>query len=167
MAPKFDNPYPDEPWDKVTAFDYRSDLHIHRRKKAVVMRSGGDALYVVSEPYQVRYRLDGSDWITIAVPKGMLTDFSSVPAIFRTLVSRVGRHLEASIVHDFLFIAWQDIEDRGAQKADFRFANALMGAAMKEASVHWFRRLLIRLAVGSFIGWAVYKARNPGNRYEP
>lgn len=39
--------------------------------------------------------------------ENLLTDLSSVPWTGWSLVSRVGPHLEASIVRDWLYIAWQ------------------------------------------------------------
>ena len=67
-------------------------------------RDGDDANYVVGEEYSASVTVTGpgapSDGrLKIAVPKGMLTDLCSVPRLARWLVSRVGPHLEASILH--------------------------------------------------------------------
>ena len=71
---------------------------------AVQHRTGENAEFIVAADYPIRYKLDGVER-RIVVPGGMLTDLSSVPTLARTIVSQVGPHLEASIVHDFLYVA--------------------------------------------------------------
>ncbi len=128
------------------------------------MRGGKeDADYIVGADYKVEFLLD-EEPTSITVPKGMLTDLASVPSVARSIVGRVGPHLEASIVHDFLYIAWQDLADHGARKADRRFADELFRVAMEEAKVCCLKKLLILLAV-KLIGWFVYKKPNPPPRY--
>jgi Protein of unknown function (DUF1353) len=85
----------------------------------------------------------------------MLTDLASVPRVARWLVDRVGPHLEAAIVHDFLYIAWQDVAGgRGAREEDRRFADELMRVAMESAKVGATSRFVIHNAVRSFGGRA-------------
>ena len=58
-----------------------------------------------------------------------MTDLASVPPVFRWYVGRVGRHLEASVVHDWLYVAWQHYELAPAD--DMRlFSDKVMLAAM-------------------------------------
>ena len=146
-GPVFDNPYPQEPWGEITRFSYDAPLVLYRAKNAVKNRNGKDALYVVFRPYTIRFELDDRKEREITVPRGMLTDLSSVPAAFRSIVGRVGPHLEASIVHDFLYIAWQDLAPYKPTEQDRRFADALMRQAMKEAKVGYVIRELIYRAV--------------------
>ena len=42
-----------------------------------------------------------SYWIT--VPPRFMTDFASVPPIFRSLVSKWGKHGNATVLHDYLY----------------------------------------------------------------
>jgi hypothetical protein len=149
FAPTLENPYPSPGWEKISGFEYLTPLRLCRDAKAVQVRDGEDADYVVSDDYRVRYRLDGAAR-EITVPAGMLTDLVSVPWFARWLVDRVGRHLEAAIVHDFLYIAWQDVADRGARAEDRRFADELMRVAMQTARVGARLRFVIHIAVRIF-----------------
>lgn len=163
-TPEIENPYPEQSGGKITEFVYLSPVVLYRGKEANEIRGNNeDADYVVACPYLVKYKLDNKLRF-IEVPQGMLTDLASVPWGFRWLVGRVGPHLEASIVHDYLYIAWQDIEGYRAQLKDWAFANKLMGAAMAKAKVVWWRRIIILMAVWIF-GWIVYFIRNPNPRY--
>ena len=140
-------PYPDRP-DDVVGFKYCDDLYLTRSIKAVRGRKGEDAEYVVAKDYKCRVSMkctSGFDYAhQIIVPKGFLTDLSTVPWYGRWLVSRVGPHLEASIVHDWLFVAWQPKCCYRLPDEDMRsFADAVFLAAMKEAKVCPFRRWLI------------------------
>ena len=157
--PKFGNPYPDTDWNDITSFKYLTPLHLYREISAVKMRDGEDADYLLGQEYKVAYALDNGPLLELTVPKGLLTDLTSTPSITRSLVSRVGPHLEAAIVHDFLYIAWQLIPGRGAQKRDWDFADKLMRAAMKEAKVSFTKRLLISSALKVF-GWPIYRSKN-------
>ena len=164
-TPQFDNPYPEGEWSEITDFVYASNLHLCRAMTAVQTRTGEDANYVLAQPYRVRFKLD-TDTVEreIEVPKGMLTDLSSIPPGFRWAVNRVGPHLEATIVHDFLYIAWQDLADHGARDEDRKFADELMRVAMKEAKVSGVQIFLIHSAV-SLAGGSAFRNADPGTRY--
>ncbi len=157
--PTFDNPYPDGPWTAITDFVYGTPLHLYRAIEAVQRREGEDADYIVSKAYTVRFKLDGRDR-EIAVPQGMLTDLSSVPRLARPIIDRVGPHLEASIVHDFLYIAWQSLQARGVREEDREFADKLLRVAMEAAGVGTLNRFLIYNAV-RVGGAGAYRRRDP------
>lgn len=159
-----ENPYPDRDWNDITGFEYLTPLWLFRAIEAVKIRRDEDALYILGEDYTVSYRLDQEEPIKLTVPKGMLTDLSSVPRIARSIIGRVGPHLEATIIHDFLYVAWQDLPDRGARRRDQVFADKLMRAAMREASVDFTDRFLIYNAL-KLAGWPVYQDPNPPPRY--
>lgn len=77
------------------------------------------------------FRLDTEeDRRSITVSKGMLTDLASVPRCFRWYAGRVGPHLEAAIVHDFLYVAWQDLKEMCPKPGMRFFADRIMLAAM-------------------------------------
>ena len=158
-VPEFENPYPDPSLLQITDFVYSTPIHLCRCIEAVQRRKGEDADYIVSQPYTVRFKLQGAGR-QVTVPEGMVTDLSSVPWIARWIIGRVGPHLEASIVHDFLYIAWQDVEGRGPREQDREFADKLLRVAMEEASVGPIRRYLIYAAVRMFGGGA-YRREDP------
>jgi hypothetical protein len=160
------NPYPSPGWTTISDFQYLTPLRLYRDAEAILIREGEDADYVVSDDYRVRYRLDG-ELREITVPAGMLTDLASVPRVARWLVDRVGPHLEAAIVPDFLDIAWQDvIGGREPQEDDRRFADELMRVAMEAAKVGTTSRLVIHGAVRSF-GRGAFETPNPRRYWLP
>ena len=148
---EFENPYPDPGWTRISEFEYATPLHLYRAIEAFRSREREDADYIVWRDYTVRFKLDNEDeHREITVPRGMLTDLSSVPSVARSVIGRVGPHLEASIVHDFLYIAWQDLEERGPRDEDREFADTLMRVALKKAGVSGWQRFLIYNAVRWF-----------------
>ena len=154
--------YPDG-WSEIADFVYEDHLYLARAAEKITAGTR-EAQYLVAADYRVSFKVDGVAR-AITVPYGMLTDLTSVPWFARLFVGRVGAHLEAAIVHDFLFIAWQDIPGRGARREDFRFANRVMLQAMAKAGVPWWKRSLIYLLVSSFVGRWIYEAPNPDPRY--
>jgi hypothetical protein len=161
-TPEFESPYPQGEWSEITEFDYATPLYLMRAIEAV-RREGKAAQFLVARPYTVGFKLDGAPR-TVTVPQGMLTDLASIPAPARPLISQVGPHLEASIVHDFLYIAWQDLDGGEAKPEDRRFADKLMRVAMKAANVSSWKRFLIYNAV-RVGGGGVYREREPEPRY--
>jgi hypothetical protein len=157
------NPYPDN-WQIVSEFSYDTDLYLARARKALVDGSNREAEYIVAAEYRCSCRVDGRPW-QIVVPSGMLTDLTSSPWAARQIVNRVGPHLEAAIVHDFLFLAWQDLPGRGARREDFRFANLVMREAMAAAGIGLPVRTLVYAAVASPVGWQTFVGENPKPRY--
>lgn len=142
--------YPSAPVE-VLAFRYESALHLTREIGAVKGRREEDANYVVASAYKafvtIRPSGSGESRIGVCVPSGFLTDLSSVPWWGRWAVSRVGPHLEASIVHDWLYVAWQNEDGADATEERRRFADNVFRLAMKEAKVGRFRTWLIYHAV--------------------
>ena len=106
----------------------------------------GDADYFVARRYcsEVKLRLSNGEECTfpIEVPRGLLTDLSLVPWWGRWLMGKVGAHLEASIAHDWLYVAWRDEVtwqgENGSPRWMRRFADDVFRAAMKEAGIEWF-----------------------------
>lgn len=151
------NPYPEQT-GTITDVTYDTGLVLLRLKDAVKLRDGEDADYIVGADYSISYRLDGGPQRTITVPRGLITDLASVPQFARTLVSRVGPHLEAAIVHDYLYIAWQDFDGGVPRPQDRNFADALFLEAMVAANVGWVGRNSIHRAVRAF-GWWAFASR--------
>lgn len=166
ITPKIVNPYPiGYKGEDIEDFKFESPLILRREIDAVKMRGGkDDAEYVVGADYEVSFKIKGQvNRRTIKVPKGMLTDLASVPRAAWALVAPVGPHLEASIVHDFLYIAWQDLGIE-ARDIDREFADNVMHAGMVEAGVDRSQIVMIYSAVRAF-GGPVYKKPDPLPRY--
>jgi hypothetical protein len=161
--PVIRNPYP-ERWDTVSDFSYEADIYLARARRALVDGRNREAEYIVAAEYRCSCMVDGRPW-PIAVPSGMLTDLTSSPWAARQIVNRIGPHLEAAIVHDFLFLAWQDLPGHGARRSDFRFANVVMREALQAAGISAPVRALIYAAVSSPVGWQTLVGANPRPRY--
>ena len=132
--PEVRDPYPDRGWSGIRDFKYESDLHL-LRLRCGLPGIGREAQYIVARPYRVSYKLDGDETRrNITVPTGMLTDLASVPRPFRWYAGRVGPHLEAAVVHDFLYRAWQDLRIRPTASMR-RFADRMMLTAMLAAGM--------------------------------
>ena len=80
--------------------------------------------YIVAEDYKVSFKVDKTCY-SVTVPAGMKTDFASVPSCLGVFgITRVGPYLEACVVHDFLYIAWQYVAERECpRRVDRRFAD--------------------------------------------
>ncbi len=148
-VPLFQSPYPEQPRPGITEFGSEAPLHLCRCPDVAELGDGKAANFIVSQPYSVHFKLDGA-LREITVPQGMVTDLTSVPRLARWFISRVGRHLEATIVHDFLYIAWQDLENQPIDEKHRRFADNLLFVAMKAADVNWLKIWVVYLAVRAF-----------------
>ncbi|MBP7702166.1 MAG: DUF1353 domain-containing protein [Phenylobacterium sp.] len=78
----------------------------------------------------------------IVVPTGYVTDFASVPAAARSVISEFGDQAEAAIVHDWLYAVGEPDRRLGADQV-FRFAMREQGvsaatAAIAYNAVRWF-----------------------------
>lgn len=137
---------PSGAWKSVSGFQFESDLRIVRFRDGLTKLSDIDreAQYVVARDYVVSFVLDRNR-VSITVPKGTLTDFASVPGPFRVFVGRVGPHLEATIVHDYLYAAWQQMGLSPTEQMR-SYADEVMLVAMHAAGMGCKAR---------FIFWAV------------
>ena len=155
------NPYPAKYKSKtITRFRHDGPLHLMRLKERLLGISP-EQQYIVAEEYTVYYTLDGKD-MPITVPRGMLTDLASVPPLLRWYIGRVGPHLEASIIHDYLYIAWQlntsSKSDEWTRQMRC-FADDLMLVAMKKAGMGC-KALFIHRAIRLF-GKRAFSNPNP------
>lgn len=155
-SPVFENPYPSSAWQDISSYRYLSDLVLIRfwdtEKLKPLPRA---AHYIVAKPYSVSFKLDGVEQ-TITVPTGLITDLVSVPSWARSFVGRVGPHLEACIVHDFLYVAWQelaeygtntDLADNDRSRQMQLFSDELLRTALAELKMPGWRKEAIYRAV--------------------
>ena len=162
VRPSIPDPYPD-PWNVISDFHYNSRLELGRDPEALMIGTSRESCYMTLTNYTVDFLVDDRRW-WLTVPAGMLTDLTSVPRIFRNVVGRVGPHLEAAIVHDYLYVAWQLFPYRDPQRQDWRFANAVMFAGLKAAKVGWLQRRLIRAALlAPHFSWSTFQRRDDGD----
>lgn len=166
FRPAVPDPYPQNDFAQVSDFKFLSPLVLRRDAIRVnrIDRDGRrrrEAHYILHEDYHVAFAVDGQER-QLTVPHGMLTDLASVPAIARGLVNRVGPHLEAAIVHDYLFVAWQLFDGREPRREDWRYANEVMFAALA-VSAGRFTRTAIKAALRfPFISFSVFRERDDG-----
>ena len=163
---KNSNFYPEKAME-IVDFNYLDNLVLTRKIDAVKTRKGSDAKYIVAKDYRVRLDLkeipEGEKFCHyVLVPENMATDLASVPFCFRWIVSRVGPHLEACIVHDWLYMAWKtEILDSTVlreKRVQYRkFSDDVLNAGMKKANVNPLRRILIYISVRLFGGFVFDK----------
>ena len=144
----------------ITGFRYACPLHVMRPAERLP-DIHPEQQYIVAEDYTIHYTLDGKEE-ALTVPGGTLTDLASVPRFLRWYVGRVGPHLEAAVVHDYLYVAWQfDENDRLHERMRLmrHFADDLMLAAMQQAGMGC-RARLIHFAI-RWGGRGIFFGRNP------
>ena len=113
----------------------------------------GDKDYFLVYDYEIHFKI-GMRNHSITVPKNMYTDFASVPKFARWFVGKIGPHLEIAVVHDYMYMAWQDLGNYGAKPIDRLFADRLMLAGMKSAGVPNYKRQIIYWCLRLFGGLA-------------
>ncbi len=141
------NPYPAE-WQDLSDFTYLSALRLVRPVNRVRDRIGTNNNYILDRDFDVAISIDGERRV-ITAPRGLVTDLTSVPEPFRIFIGRVGPWLEAAIVHDWLYVAWQ-VVDASASARNRLFADRVMLLAMRAAEVGVVRRWAIYLALRAF-----------------
>ena len=154
------DPFPQTKIKKITDFKYLDELKFVRHA-TVHVNKVPESLWQLAADFRVRMTIhpkDGSapKTITLKAPKGMYTDLASVPKAFWHIVGPIGKHLEASIIHDYLYMAWTDF-NRPASKLDWEFADDVFLAGMRVSKVN--KRKLIYTAVHA-AGWKVFRKKS-------
>lgn len=70
----------------------------------VKVLNNGDKYEVIEE---FEYYRDNNTDVKIIVPKGFVTDFATVPRIFWSIFPPFGIYTKASVLHDYLIIAFK------------------------------------------------------------
>lgn len=68
-------------------------------------------MWVLIDQFEFRYR-DAGHVRRLIVPRGFLTDFASVPQVFRVFLPPWGKYGQASVIHDWMY--WDQSLTRGA-----------------------------------------------------
>ncbi len=103
----------------------------------VIVQQHDDEQWVVWEPFSYHGTRD-----TFTVPRGMCTDFASVPRPVVWYLPRYGPYTLAAILHDHL---WRDCAATG--KLRYVDADGIFRRAMRELDVPFFQRWVMWAAV--------------------
>lgn len=103
----------------------------------VVVQQYGDEQWIVWESFSYRARRD-----TYTVPRGMCTDFASVPRPVVWYLPRYGPYTLAAILHDHL---WRNLAATGQLR--YVDADGIFRRAMRELDVPFFHRWVMWAAV--------------------
>ena len=146
-------PYPNN-WKKITDVNYCDPLILVRCNAGKRNRSAEE--FIVGRAYKVKVKVKWkdkkeSDPHFITVPCGMVTDLISIPNFLRKLfgVSKLGKHLEACVLHDFLYGA-QKTHGKKNPNQDRKFADDLMNLMMMKAGVNRVKRVIIHKGIRWF-----------------
>lgn len=131
---------------KIDNFKFLDGFWSYRKKdRSWLLPGGGEPLVIVGKDYHITFELEGV-LHAIVVPKGLETDLTSVPKLARGLVSKVGRHLEAAIIHDWLY-GYHPDEGLSPGMWTRELADAIFLAGMKASNVSRFKMFVIYRAV--------------------
>jgi len=154
------NPFPQEKIDKITGISYVGEMRFVRHAKAHL--DTPKSLWQLTDDFGASMTVhpkSGSPYsLTITAPRGLYTDLFSVPQPLWFVVGPIGKHLEISILYDYLYMAWTDHRETAARQ-DWRFADKMFLAGLKMSGVGWLKRSLMYVAVHSCIGWGVFRAK--------
>lgn len=154
------DPFPSGEVRRISGFEYLDELKFVRHAR-VHVRKTPESLWQLSADFRARMTLHLKSGaprnVTIRAPRGLYTDLSSVPKLLWSFVGPIGPHLEASIIHDYLYMAWTDFRN-SARKQDWDFADRVFLAGLRESKVP--KRNLIYSLVHSDIGWSVFRKKS-------
>ena len=155
------NPFPNGKIEKITDFSYAGELAFVRHAK-VHLDKTPQSLWQLADDFSatmtVHPKVGAAYAMTITASRGLYTDLSSVPKALWFVVGPIGKHLEASILHDYLYMAWTDHRDT-ASRQDWNFADKMFRVGLKKSGVGWLQRSLMLIAVHSCIGWGVFRSK--------
>ncbi len=154
------DPFPASKLDDITDFEYLDELKFVRHAEVHVKKTP-QSLWQLSANFRVRMTVhpkEGDSYpLTIKAPRGLYTDLASVPDVLWSIVGPIGRHLEASIIHDYLYMAWTDFRAKAVRR-DWDFADELLLAGLKVSKVRK-RKLIYRVVHSPIIGWPVFRKK--------
>jgi hypothetical protein len=111
----------------------------------VVIRNDADDSWTVDREFDYYSEFLG---ITIHVPKGLVTDFASIPrAFWAVLPPAEGRYAKAAVVHDFLYRnrgKFKDPDGSGENVSRLNCDKVLLEAMVVLGTPAWQRFLIYR-----------------------
>lgn len=94
--------------------------------------------FIVYEEFTCIWRRPEEHTFIITVPKGFKTDFASIPKCAHWIISVVGKHIQAAIVHDYTYE--RVVRDVAKQEMTKIEADTLFIEGMAELGVGKLRR---------------------------
>ena len=79
-------------------------------------------------------------------PVGYVVNLDNLPQWIRLWSSTYGRHLEPTILHQFMYDTFEDSPE------SFYTANKIYYAALDKAGVNWFFKTLLKVLTSRFFG---------------
>lgn len=164
------SPYPSDHWDEITAARFDSPLCLCRLTARPSYNPNSEA--ILFAPYRVSYSLDGHPMKSFEIDPNFITDGTSVPngilgPVARGLkITQWGKGLEASVVHDYLYIAWQYLNPPGTPKDEYKcFADKLFYQLLLACGVGRWGASIRYSASRTFWGRKAFKDSNPNTWY--
>lgn len=113
--------------------------------------------FEINAPYTI-YWSEGAMDYRLTVPKGYITDLSSIPRVARSVIPVIGRQNGPAVGHDYIYEPMDNDRPEGQHQLPGwtkQEADTLFLAAMKSVKVNWYRRNVMWLAVkfGGFYAW--------------
>lgn len=118
--------------------------------KYLDLSTGEDVRFQVLDEVKYVFKVGNYEERSITVPRGYITDFASVPKIFRGIVSNIGGYNCISLLHDYLYTTHLT----GRVEADF-----ILGCLTHEFGLSYFKSYLVWTAVrvGAWYAWSKNK----------
>lgn len=103
---------------------------------------------ILLEPLAFRSKSMGE---VFTVPKGFKTDYASIPRLVQLVISKMGRHRKAAVVHDYLYNRYTQYKHMTRKQCDIVFLEA-----MKASNVPMWKRwsMYQGVRVG---GWVAFR----------
>jgi len=101
----------------------------------------GRRLSVILKPFIYMQRKKKRSFAVLAPPE-YETDFASIPAGARWLIAPFGKHAEAAVIHDWLYVI-----GNAGDEYERRHADMIFREAMKYLGVNFFLRWIMYLTV--------------------
>lgn len=117
--------------------------------------------FELDAPYRIFWEEKGSHY-HITVPKGYITDLSSIPRLARLVIPVLGRQNGPSVIHDYIYEPMNpEVTGDGHQLIGWTKTQAdkLFLLAMKANGVSWMRRNVMYMAV-LLGGWHAWKTQD-------
>ena len=156
------NPFPEGKIKQISDLVYIGELKFVRHAK-VHLDKPPRSLWQLSEDFSASMTIhpaEGAPYpLTITAPRGLYTDLASIPPPFWSFIGPIGNHLEISILHDYLYMAWTDYRET-ATREDWCFADKLFAVGLKTSGANRLKHTVMYLIVHSCIGRGVFKAKS-------
>lgn len=121
-------------------------------KSKLIVEDMGDGKWRLAEPLHHEGRMV---WFTL--PKGIVTDFASVPRILWSVVSPTGAHSVAAVCHDWSYA----VKPRVVYRAKGTSVSMPLSRAQADAVFYWVMR---ESGVGRVRAWVMWLAVRIGGR---